>query len=432
MKNASHKKIVLIASYLLYYFTFQLVFQIWIVEIYSYEGYVNHFSIVNFVLSFFALALLASFVGVNESPSTSFLHFTLVTIFVPTLVLFAGQGLLFDFFFTTFMAISIVVVVANTIEIKTLRVPRLSDTVIMKLLTLIATSNVVALIYFNGFEYINFDFSRVYEFRREAAASLPGLFGYINSTVAKVVIPFGVVLSYYYKKWGYLLVFFSCAIFLFALTHHKSPLFIPILMLLVLRFWDMRFLWRVPVFCAAVVILSGFDFWLFANFDGSLYGWFGALFANRTLLVPANLNHIYIDFFADSEKYLWATSRLSLGLTQSPYEFAAPNIIGYEISGNYDMSANAGWIGSGIANAGYIGVIIYSFFLGLWFSLLDAYGRRLGAHLVFALFLMLVFTLVTSTDFTDLLLTHGLIFAIFILVFLNSNKNYRGKKTCAV
>jgi hypothetical protein len=164
------------------------------------------------------------------------------------------------------------------------------------------------------------------------------------------------------------------------------------------------------------VLLSGLDLWSFEHELTGWNSWFAGLFVNRALLVPSYLNSIYVDYFSHSEKYYWASSKLSLGLVDSSRELSAPNLIGQQYFGNEEMSANTGWIGSGYANAGFGGVIIYSILIGMLFSFLDAYARKLGGRIVIALFIVPVITMITSADMTDMILTHGLVVALLILL----------------
>jgi oligosaccharide repeat unit polymerase len=429
--NRIKDKLKIYLGYVLYYCSFQIVYQIWVTDTYRYQGFNNEFSIIYALISLLLLFFLISIIQVNNSPSSYFLHFTLAVIFIPSIVLFVGQSLPLKFIFSTFIAIFVTAIIVNKIRLKTIYVPKISADKIILILLFIALLNIVGLIYFGGLRYVNFNLSLVYDFRRDAAASVPGFFGYLNSITGKVVIPFGIVYSYFSKRWICLILFIASSFSLFALTHHKSPLFVPILILMVLNFNNLKRGAKIfPIFLTFIVVFSGIDLWIHNNYSNLYAGWFGALFANRTLLVPSQLNWIYFDFFSDASKYYWSTSKITLGLLDSPYSLAAPNLIGYEFFGNYDMSANTGWIGSGFANAGYLGILLYSFLLGLLLSFLDAYGRKLGDHLVFALFLMPCFTLITSADFTDMLLTHGLVFALLALIFLNPKTKKTWNSSC--
>jgi hypothetical protein len=128
---------------------------------------------------------------------------------------------------------------------------------------------------------------------------------------------------------------------------------------------------------------------------------------------------MYIDFFSTADVYYWSGSKISLGLINRPYDLNASNLIGFEIFGNDDMSANTGWIGSGYANARYFGVAIYSLLIGLLFLFLDAYGKLLGTRIVVSMFVLPILTLLISADLTYMFLTYGLFFALMILILLN-------------
>lgn len=421
IKNQSKGNLAIVIIYFIYYLLFQFVYQEFITEIFGYQGYSNEFSLSNSVLSVTFLLVLLFFAGKDSSPSASFVSCIICFIFVPSMVLFSGQNLPVEFLAITFFAIFLIIFISKKIKLRTVKAPKIDNNKIISFLFYFTAINIIGIVVFGGMRYLNFDLSRVYDFRRDAAAAIPGIFGYTNSIVAKVAIPFGVALAYTNKRWIYFCLFFACSFLLFGLTHHKAPLFTPLVVLLIIKYGDLaKFSYRLPLFLAAVIIISGLDlYWFETETDETLAGWFGALFANRTLLVPAALNFIYIDIFSNIEKYYWATSKITAGLIKSPYDLNAANLIGDLVFGNSDMSANTGWIGSGFANAGYFGIFLYSIILGLWLSLLDAYGRKLNGKLVFALFFISVFTLITSTDFTDMLLSHGLVFAILVLFFIS-------------
>lgn len=421
IRSQSKKGISIIIIYFIYYFSFQFIYQEFITDIYGYQGYVDDFSFVNAVFSVVLLLVLLFCAPTRASPSAAFVNCIFCFIFVPSMVLFSGQNLPTHFLLITFFAIILTIFISEKIKIPTIVAPQIANKKIIYFLLLFTIINIIGIIVFGGARYLNFDLSKVYDFRRDAAAAIPGIFGYTNSIAAKVAIPFGMALAYISKKWVYLWLFSACSFLLFGLTHHKAPLFTPLVVIFIVKYGNIaNFVHRLPLFLAIVIFISGMDFYWFKIESGDTFaGWFGALFANRTLLVPSALNFIYLDLFSGLEKYYWASSKITAGLIKSPYELNAANLIGDIVFGNGDMSANTGWIGSGFANAGYFGVFFYSIILGLWLSLLNSYGRKLNDGLVFALFFMSVITLITSTDFTDMLLTHGLVFAILVLIFIS-------------
>ena len=83
-----------------------------------------------------------------------------------------------------------------------------------------------------------------------------------------------------------------------------------------------------------------------------------------------------------------------------------------------DASANNGYVSSGYAHAGIMGVFLYSLILGVIMSLLNSMTRN-SDHLWFYLALVIVpiRAVVISSDLFTSLLTHGLLISI-LLIFL--------------
>jgi hypothetical protein len=227
-----------------------------------------------------------------------------------------------------------------------------------------------------------------------------------------------VVLCLLYRQWVLLLVFISCGVMLFASSSHKGPLFIPIAVIFVYWFSRHPKVSNLTMLALiTVVVIGGLDFYLKQSGIGGLVGWFGSLAIYRSLFSPSLLNWVYLDFFSVNPYTYWADSKFSLGLVVSPYDLGIPYLIGREVFGDAGMSANTGWIGSGMANAGYFGVALYSVLIGLFLSLLDAYAKTLGNSMVSAVFLVPVMIVTTSIDLPSMLLTNGL-FALLLIVIL--------------
>ncbi|MGJ7607615.1 oligosaccharide repeat unit polymerase [Variovorax sp. LT1R20] len=412
-----NSKWTLAVLYIIYFLTLQWVYQEWVVSVYGYQGFSDNFSAGNFFVSSVILAVFLPAMKNNESPSSIFIHLIFGLILVPSLVLYSGQSLDDDFMVVTCVAFAFIWGTVSLLRLKRISFPKVKSSTLLVLSFVFSLCTILGIFAFGGARFVNFDFSEVYEIRREAANAIPGIFGYLNSIVTKIVIPFGMILCLFARRWMLMILLFSTSIAFFALTAHKSPLFYP---LLVLFFFFATGSKNLKVYFVlallAGVLLSGLDLWSFEHEITGWDSWFSGLFVNRALLVPSYLNSLYVDHFSNLEKYYWASSKLSLGLVDSTYELSAPNLIGQQYFGNEDMSANTGWIGSGFANAGYVGVIVYSVLIGMLLSFLDAYARKLGARVVISLFIIPVITMVTSADMTDMILTHGLVVAILILL----------------
>ena len=108
-----------------------------------------------------------------------------------------------------------------------------------------------------------------------------------------------------------------------------------------------------------------------------------------------------------------------MGLASNPYGgLAPPRVIGEVYFGSAATSANAGFVGSGFAQAGLVGSLIYAAGAGMVIAICDAYGRYLGPGLVAAAMIGQYAALITSTDFLTLFLTHGLLLALVLLALM--------------
>ncbi|WP_439686862.1 hypothetical protein MNJPNG_18830 [Cupriavidus oxalaticus] len=407
-------KLCLVGLYVLYFVALQVVYQQWFASAYAYFGYVDNFGWPEFMVALPMLVVLVLATRNDETPSSIFLHLAIGFILVPSLVVYAGQSASDEFLLLTFGAFLILIASARLLRLRRIVFPRVPRNTMLLLSFYISFLTILGIVAYEGLQFLNFDFARVYDIRREAEESLPGIFGYLNSIVTKVVIPFGLALSLLQKRWALAAVFFLMSGAFFALTANKAPLFSPLAVLFFYFASGSPHLKRYFLLIVlGGVMLSGVDFWRIEHAGAE--SWFGDLFTRRALLVPSWLNLLYVEHFSGLEKYYWAHSKFSFGLVQSPHELEASRMIGYVYFHNADMSANTGWIGSGFANAGFLGVALYSFVIGAVLSLLDAYARQLSARIVVALFVLPILVVMTSSDLISLL-TNGLAVALFLLL----------------
>lgn len=406
----------LVAQYLVYFLTLLLIYSFGISRTYAYMGFVDEFSIANLVISVACLFFSFLFLRPNGRPSGFFLTLAAATILVPSLVIYTGAGLPLRFALLTVTSVCLVSLVAQIIRLKPVKAPTVSRSSLLTVFSMLAIGTIGIIFAFGGARHFNLNLSAVYDLRQEAAANLPGISGYLNSMTSKIFIPFAMVFAAQKKNWVVVSLLALLSVLMFALTAHKSPLFYPVIIAFVYLIAGRPYVSQLLLTGVIVVLgICAVDLWAHGSGFGGISGWFTSLFARRALLVPSLLNWFYLDHFVDAPKYLWADSKFSFGLVESPHPLRSVNLIGLEYFGREEMSANTGWIGSGYANAGAAGLLLYSIIIGALLSLLDAYARRLGNRIVIALFFLPVFTLLTSSDLTTMLLTHGLLLSLFFL-----------------
>jgi hypothetical protein len=409
----------LLVLHLIYFALLLCVYTTYIVDIYGYTGFKDALNISKAIFSPFAITAAFFLLSNNGLPSYFFLNIIIALTVTPSLVIFSGSDLPFSFIAVTWFAFAILAMVARFFRLRLIRVKHINANIMLRWLAGLSLLFIASIFAFGGSRFINFDLSLVYDFRRDAADNLPSIFGYLMPNFSYAIVPLGIVLSFLYRQWMLVLAFIFCGVMIFALSSHKAPLFIPIIVIIIYWFSRHPKVSNLTMLgLITVVVIGGLDFYLLQSGRGGFVGWFGDLGVRRSLLVPSLLNWAYYDFFSVHPYTYWADSKFSLGFVASPYDLKIPYLIGREFFGDAEAHANTGWIGSGMANAGYFGIALYSVLIGLLLSMLDAYAIKLGYSMVSAVFLISVMTAITSTDFTTMFLTHGLLVLLLIVHLL--------------
>jgi oligosaccharide repeat unit polymerase len=408
----------LLALHLLYFVLLLWVYTTYVVVIYGYAGFHDAFNLNKAIFS--PCVILAAFASLrnNGLPSYFFLNVIIALTVTPSLVIFSGSNLPVSFIAVTWIAFELLALAAILFRLRRIQAKHINTNALLYWLAGLSLLFIASIFAFGGGKFINFDPLLVYDFRRDAAANLPAIFGYLMPNFSQTIVPIGIVLSLLYKKWILLLVFVFCSVMIFALASQKAPLLIPIIVMFI--YWFSRHPKALHFTLSAligIVLVGGLDFYLSQSGVGGFTGLFGGMLVRRSILVPCLLNWSYYDFFSVHPYVYWAESKFTLGLVDSAYDVGIAELIGREVFGKV-MHANTGWIGSGMANAGYFGIALYSVLIGLFLSLLDAYAKKLGPSLVSALFLLSVIIATTGTDFTSMLLTHGLLVLMIIVILL--------------
>jgi hypothetical protein len=308
--------------------------------------------------------------------------------------------------------------VFSSLKLPALAVASLPPRSLLRLSTAVLLSGVGLYVIFGGLADFNLNLERVYEFRAESADRLPVIFGYFYSNLASAVIPLSVILALMLKSRVAALFVVALSIMLFGLTHHKSVFFAPFIA--VIFFWFFRSespITKVGVFFSLLCAISIVEILIIGQIaEGEIPPIYSSYFIRRSLLVPALADRAYVEFFANNPYLFWSQSKLTFGLVNSPYESTVPFLIGREYFGDAELAANAGFIGSGYANAGIIGVLFYGLIVGLVIGSINAFGRRIGHGVVASVCLLPVMTMVTSTDVLTAVLSHGV---LLLLIFLS-------------
>jgi hypothetical protein len=206
---------------------------------------------------------------------------------------------------------------------------------------------------------------------------------------------------------------FVCVVLLFGLTSHKAILIYPLLVIGLYVIASTP--WCVAIFVGSLALLVNVSSFFLSVTDDPAAVFFASMAVRRGIILPAELTSTYLNWFLENPYLWWAESKLTLGALPSPYSVKIVNLIGLEFSGSLDMGANVGWIGSGYANAGPVGVLLYAVGIGLLIASLAAFAERLDARIVVAANAPLVVTVLYASDFVTSLLTHGILISLVVL-----------------
>jgi hypothetical protein len=383
-------------------------------------GFIDAFNPYKFAASLAIITAFFWFTPQLFSVRAFFLNLSLTVYLLPSLTIYTYADR------PTYALSIIILAFAVVYAVSAIPIPRfsLASVPTKPLMWFLAILTIWLLIFcyvFGGFRNFNLDISRVYEFRREAADDLPGIFGYLLSAFSKIIIPIGVVLSLRHRIYLFTVIFFLMSIILFGFTSHKSVLFGPFIIAGFYIFLSVYNRYSIIIYAIISLLLVGVMSQIYLSMEGGGIdlGWYNTLLIRRVLMAPPFLDYNYLEFFTGSPKYYWSSSFITFGMIPDYYGVPAPKLIGEIYLSDPDLSANTGFIGSGFAQAGIAGVLVYAAGVGIIFSIFQTYGRYLGQSFVAAVMVGEVVSMVRSADLLTMFLSHGLLVSLLLLVVIS-------------
>jgi len=399
-----------------------------IVPIFGYSGFEWNPDNAKIIEGIFLSAFIPYILPCRFSkPSDVLLHIQLLFPILPMFVLYGVEGLPREFLYYTLISYLLIVLIASNLRVKSIRITKISPILFQRILLSLSLAVIGFIVLLGGTRYLNLDLSTVYEFRSDAASNLPRIFGYFSPLVSKVMLPFSLLLALINRDKLLMLVSIAGSVMMFGLTAHKGPVFYPFAVLALYFVLGAKNVVR--------MLLFGYLFILgISLLDFALQGyWIGSLMLRRTFLVPAHLNYLYYDYFSNYSFVLWAQSKITFGIIDSPYNIDTSHLIGSVYLGNELTGANTGWIGSGYMNAGFLGMLLYAVILGLLMAILNAYSKSIDKRIVSAIIIAPMLTVMNSSDLPTALLTHGFFLSLVLFsLFSIRNITLRHKINSAV
>lgn len=414
-------RLIILALHLSIFFALSFGFEHYIVPLYGYEGYEFYPNAENWYMALVAVTALSLVTPISHlKPSTLFQQLTLTVSIIPMLVLFYAEDKSLMYPSQVVAAYLLTILLPRLIPIKPIRFPSISEAVLQRRFLLVAFGYIGVVFMLGGGAYLNFDFSKVYDFRSEAANNLPQMFGYVTPVIGKVIIPFGFVLSLVNRKYVDAALYAGCAFLMFGLTAHKGTVFDPLLVLfiyLVALRKNLSLGFNAGILL--VILVSNADFALAMTHGDEVYGWIGTLMLARMFFLSNQINYMYYDFFTTNEWVYFADSKITMGLISFDYPLDIPHLIGLYYFNSELTNANTGWFGSGYAQAGFAGLVFYAVIISLIYKYVDVCARLSGKPaLVAASIVVPISNFITSSDIPTTLLTHGLLANLILITCL--------------
>lgn len=260
----------------------------------------------------------------------------------------------------------------------------------------------------------NLDLAEVYQYR-EANSELTGggILAYTNNWTYQVFSIYLISFALLYKRYFLVVLLLLAQVYFFSIASHKSILFIPLLVFgswMYFRYSNSLIL--LPVAYIVVIGCTLLSFYLFGDIVLS------SMFSRRVFFVPANLCFVYFDFFSSHPQVYWSNSVLS-SLSAYPYgELGVPYVVG-EYLNRPGLGANNGFVSSGFAHAGLLGVFFYAVIIGFILRLInDMASESMPIWIAVAISVVPLRSVLVSSDLFTVMLTHGFGMAI-ILIYLS-------------
>lgn len=405
---------VLLISLIALRFALDWSYVVYVNPLFEYAGFVRSSDVTRYIVSW--LLFPACIFGLSARiyrPSEFFRQIAICLVLIPLTSLYGLSDIALFPVIVSIAAIHLIYFVAHSPFIPEPRLGAFANGERIGLfLAVLIVGIVVTWMFLSGaVRYFNLDIGRVYEFRRRSAElAATGFFAYLNPWAYGVCAPFIMAWALLKRSWILFAASFAVLIFLYGVTAHKSVLFAPVVILGVwFAFRRSAGSWIIPMGFAGLIALSTLSFIIFGETTS------GSLLARRSFYVPAYLNDVYFDFFATNPKVYWSNSVLR-GFTSYPFGlFSVPEMIGEFL--NTETYANNGFVSSGYAHAGLYGVAFYAVVLGGIFKLVNSLAaQNVEQWFCIAILVTPVMSVLQSSDFFTVMLTHGMALALLLLM----------------
>lgn len=412
------KNLAVFCGGLLYFFVLCYAYHFFVVKYYAYMGFFDSFNTYRFWLSILLISVIQIIIPKREKDLPSFfLTLQNVLTFIPMSVFYTfnpAANINFYLLISGCFVLQIILIkilwqpnTNNYIKSTEILNYIVNICLIFGAFIVLLSAILVRIPTFKAFDILG-----IYELR--GANEYGSFLGYTSSWTAKAILPFTFIYCLDKKHYKKAIIAVILILLLYMIYIFKTHLFIPVLLLGVYIFCKsnklIRNMYYLPILGVVACMLVFY-------MTGNLL--LPSLFVRRVLMIPAQLKFVYYEFFSVRKKVYFADGVIgSIFNIISPYEEAIPKTIGAYL-GEGESNANTGYWGDAYANAGVLGVILFSVILALMIIILAKLGRKINPSVVVASMTFSLFSLNDGALLTNIL-TGGMF--IFFIIFYFGTK----------
>lgn len=406
-------KIQLIVVIIGYYIILNLCYPLVIIPAFGYMGFDSNPNILNIILSLF-IAIFFTFLGINLKNGLfeSIWYICLMFLLFPNLIYFCQSSGFFPPVLGYMVFLSILLIF-NKLKVPGIKVPKLelleSKNTFNLLLFL---SIILTLPYLTFIRFISSDnllLKNIYV-TREMFRNLdyPTAIGYLTMPLARVLLPFLLVVSLIKKNKFHTLVIIILILFIFLASGAVKSIFFGVICVLVFYFVE-NYRGKIYLFtfgCGFFSVLGILEYYILNSTILT------DLFIRRIFFTPPRLEAVYYSFFNDN--FTFYSHTFLRFLIEYPYELNLSRYIGEIIMGNPGSNANVGVIVDGYISLGWFGVLLHSIIISFFLKFLaqlDIPSKFFG--------IVFIYIYLLNTAFIGpFMITHGFLFFIVLSILI--------------
>lgn len=413
-------RVMVAAGLIIFRVVVDILYATYVCEIFGYAGYTLNIEPQRALFSYIVFIAFALAMPLDRRSVSSFFLFTIVLlVLLPASSYYAMSGENAEVFALTVLAVGIVgLILAAVPPIALVRPAMFGQRALLIVATIAGIGYLLAYLYASGSDVLaGFNMAEVYDIRLQAKEMVSGLRAYLLGNLCKALAPAAIAILLENRRVvAALLMAFGLMLIMGALGYKEIVVYAVVPFVfhgaqkLGISFQQILLSGLIAVSITAAV------WW---RTSGQHYPL--ALLIHRGMIVNAQNNAEYVNYFQDNPHTRWGNSVLR-GIVPYEYPQKIPEIIGSDRygEGQYGFS-NVGLVGSGYMHMGWLGGCIYSVIVGMYAYILHC-SARLDAFSGTLVFIAVV--QIVSADLPSAFVTHGGLLAA-LLVYTLAGKNRR-------